>query len=148
MADFAQTIVNTMGLAGLGEPQLWNVVEWGTDHWGWDPDMETHANVAPNMAGLALSVALGQDVVFEGTSNDMALSESYPKDFVKEPLTETITFASSIESIMRTWGIWDYVFTKPTTDGDEKVFDVFGKVSDGTDAFTQVADGSTDWTGV
>lgn len=148
MADFTQTIINFMPLAGHGEAQYWNVIVWGTDHWGWDPDMQTDTDVAPDMAGLGLAVALGQDVVFEGTGNTLTLSESLPKDFVKEPVVATITLASSIESIMRAWGIWDYVFTKPTSDGDEKVFDQFSKVSDASDDFTKVSDGSTDWTGV
>ena len=148
MADHTQTIINYMPLAGHGEAQYWNVITWGTDQWGWDPDMVTDTVKAPDMANLNLSVALGQDVVFEGTGNTMDLADAVGKDFVKEQLTETITFASSIESIMRTWGIWDYVFTKPTSDGDEKVFDTFSKVSDGSDDFTQVSDGSTDWTGV
>ena len=49
-------------------------------------------------------------------------------------------------AIMRAWGIWDYIFTKPTADGDEKIFDEFTKVSDGSTSWTKVADGSTSWT--
>ena len=148
MADHTQTITNRLGaIMGMGQPNLWGTMVWNDD-WGYDSDMPTDVETAPDMADLTLTVALGQDVVFEGTGNTLTLSDAIGKDFVKEPWTDTVTHTGALEAIMRTWGIWDFVFTKPTTDGDEKVFDTFSKVSDGSDAFSKVSDGSTDWEGV
>jgi hypothetical protein len=146
MADHTQTITNTLGsIMGMGQPTLWNAFTWGTDNWGYDADMPTDVDVAPDMADLTLTVALGQDVVFEGTTNTMVLSDAYGKDFDKAPITESIVFTEDIESIMRAWGIWDNIFTKPTTDGQDKVFDEFDRVSDGSTTWTPVSDGSTSW---
>jgi hypothetical protein len=147
MADHTQTVTNQLGaIMGMGQPNLWGTMVWNDD-WGYDADMQTETDKGIANTGT-LTVALGQDVVFEGTSNTLTFSDAYGKDFVKEPWTDAITHSGALEAIMRAWGIWDFVFAKPTTDGDEKVFDEFSKVSDGTDAFSKVSDGSTDWTEV
>jgi hypothetical protein len=129
MADFTQTVTNSLQTMGSSEPTLWNAMEWGTDLWGYTDDVWTDLDNDPIL-------------------NTLTLSDSLFKEFVKAPLTETITFTEDLTSIMRAFGIWDYVFTKPTSDGDEKVFDQFTRVSDPDDDFTQVSDGSTTWTGV
>jgi hypothetical protein len=65
-------------------------------------------------------------------SSDEIIGTYLGKDFVKEPWTDSIDLTEDIESIMQAWGIWDNIFTKPTTDGQDKVFDESGKVSDGS----------------
>jgi hypothetical protein len=127
MADHTQTVTNSMNIFTT-VPQLWNAFEWN-ENWGESGRTCKAFEKAP-------------------ISNTASMEQNQGRDFVKAPVTNTMTFTEDLESIMRAWGIWDFVFTKPTTDGDEKVFDEFSKVSDGTDAFSKVSDGSTDWTEV
>jgi len=129
MADHTQTVTNAMSLFGPSAGNQWNFFLWGTGNWGASEDIGTGLDKAPLTETITLTVAL-------------------PKDFVKDPLNNTVNLSSDISSIMRAFGIWDYVFTRPTSDGDSKLFDQFSLISVAGDDFSQVSDGSTTWTGV
>lgn len=128
MADHTQTITNSMGVFGGSEPTLWNDFLWGTGLWGYTNEIIDDVDKGPFVETITLT---------DGISKHVELT-----------IGDSLTLTGSIESIMKSWGIWDTVFTRPTTDGDSKVFDDSTRVSDPSDDFTQVADGSTPWTGV
>lgn len=124
MADFAQTVTNQMNIFTT-VPQLWNAFNWGTN---WAENGNTW-----------------KDVVRAPLTTSVDIEDSQGVAFVKSPLSNTIDLSEDLESIMRAWGIWDYLFASPTSDGDSAVYDQFTKVSDGTDSFSKVSDGTTTW---
>jgi hypothetical protein len=125
MADFAQTITETISLLGMGELALWGTFEWGED-WGYTGELETEADKC--------------------LSNSMTFAEDRFHDFEKAPIGNSLDFdETGIEAIMRAYGIWDNVFTKPTTDGDEKIFDESTPVSDTDTSWTASPDDSSSW---
>ena len=128
MADFTQTITNTLNTFGISAGNQWGFMVWN-DEWGASEDIGTGLDKEP----LVLPLAIG---------------ETEHLDFVKAPYTNTIGIAAAIDPVMRAFGIWDYVFEGPTTDGTERVFDQFTKVADGDDDFTVVSEPSTTWTKV
>ena len=40
MADFTQTVTNTIQVFGSADTENWNEIVWGTDNWAADDDME------------------------------------------------------------------------------------------------------------
>ena len=150
MTDFAQTTTNHVGsIVGMGEATYWGIAVWTVDVWGSSVDMATDVNVGPTMAPINFASTIGgHSVVKAPIDNSLAVSDAYGKSFVKAPISSTMVFTENLESIKKSIGVWDYIFTLPTVDGDEQVFDQFTKTTDPSDAFTAVADGSTTWTGV
>lgn len=126
MADHSQTITNTMNVLGVSPGTLWGVAVWGTDLWGVDEDVWTDTN--------------------HQITESLTHTDVYGKEFAFAASLGTLTITSSIESIVRKWDIWAYIYPTPTTDGQEQAEDEFSKVSDGSDDFTQVSDSSTTWT--
>ena len=118
-----------MQVLGVSPPTLWGVAVWGTDNWGVDEDVWTDTD--------------------HQVANSLTLTDSLPiKEYGHLVALGTMGISSDITSLLREWGIWDYIYAKPTTDGDDQVTDQFSKVSDATDAFSKVSDASTTWTGV
>ena len=127
MADYTKTITESVTMLGMSDANLWGTFLWG-ELWGSSEDLRKEFDQAPLGNSVTLTDALGKDFVRDFITNNIAMDDP------------------QLSSIMRAWGIWDYVFTKPTTDGDEKIFDQFSKVSDGSTSWTKTTDGSTSWT--
>jgi len=124
MADLTQTITNTMGVRGVSPATLWGVGVWGTSLWGVDEDVETHTE--------------------KGITESLGFSDAVGKDF-QHTIGEGMTLASSITPITREWGIWDYIFTVPSTDGSTQVEDSFTKTDENSSDYTEVTTPSTEW---
>jgi len=125
MAALSQTITNAMGVRGVSPATLWGVGVWGTSLWGVDEDVETNTN--------------------KGIAEAMDFSDTVGKTFVKSPIAETMVLSSAITPITREWGIWDYIFTVPSTDGSSQVEDEFTKTDDNSSTYTDVTTPSTEW---
>lgn len=126
MADHTQTVTNSFKVLGMSIGTKWDAAVWDTDLWGVDEDLAT---------------AVGKFL----DSENITITQTMGKDFVRAAINNAITIAEDIESIEKTIGLWNYIFSKPTIDGDSKLFDQFSKIADGTDAFSAVSDPSTDW---
>lgn len=123
MADFAQTVTNSLNLLGPSVPSRWNIMQWG-DNWGTTGDLQTFY----------------QKGVFES----LTLTDSISKSSTLTPITDSIGFTMSLD-IFRSIGIWDYNFTRPTIDGAEAIYDESAKVVDPTTDWSKVNDPTTDW---
>ena len=145
MADFTQTVTNNLPLMAMSPAVYWNALTWGTDNWGLDGDTITEMDKGITNA-TSISTTIGNDFVKEPYTNTLDFSVALGKDFVKAPFSSTLKLTEDISSLSRGYGIWDYVFTKPTSDGDEAVYDVSAKVSDTSTTWTGVSDTSTTWT--
>jgi hypothetical protein len=144
MADLSQTITNTLPIMAISRAVYWNALTWGTDNWGRDEDVitETEKGIANT---LTHSTAIFEDIEHLLDFGALTVSSSVPKEFIREPITETIDFSADIESLMRSIGIWDYLFTKPTADGEEAVYDVSSKVADVSTDWSSVSEASSTW---
>lgn len=124
MADFTQTVTNSLTVLSASPPNLWNNFNWG-DNWGQDEDLWTESD--------------------KGVTNLLSLTLLLSKSIVKSPLTETLTLTENLESLRRSLGDWDYVFTKPTTDGDEAIYDESSKVANASTSWSSVSEASSTW---
>ena len=125
MADLTQTITESMTMLGMGEVALWGVFEWG-ENWGYTGELETETDKC--------------------LTNSLTMTDSRANEVDLEPFRNGIAIDESVvEAIMRAWGIWDYVWTRPTSDGDQKVFDESTAVSGTSSTWNAVSDGSADW---
>jgi hypothetical protein len=147
MADFSQTITNTLPLMAMSPAVYWNALTWGTDNWGLDGDTitETEKGVTNTISN---ATAIFEEVEHLLSFGSLEISSDVPKEFVKEALTESITFTEDLESITRSIGVWNYLFTKPTTDGDEAVYDESSKVADSDTTWSDVSEASSTWSDV
>lgn len=144
MAELTQTITNRLPIMAVSPAVYWNALTWGTDNWGRDEDVitETEKGIANT---LNHATAIFEDIEHLVNLGTLTPSSDVPKDFEKAPLTETISFSEDISSLKRSIGIWDYVFTKPTSDGDEAVYDVSSKVADDDTSWSDVSEASSTW---
>jgi hypothetical protein len=144
MANLAITIVNTIPVMGISRSEQWGVLVWGTDNWGSTEEVETNTN---KQIANPLSFATSNTFQVEHLLNfgTMVLSSAISRNFVRSPITNAISFTDDITEITRGDGTWNDIFVRPTTEGTEKIFDEFDRVTDGSDGFTKVPDGTTEW---
>jgi hypothetical protein len=128
MADFTQTVTNSLSVLAASPGTEWNDFNWGEQNWGQDEDLWTDTG--------------------KWLSENLYLTVALHKDFVKSPISETITLTEDLSSLSKSIGIWDYVFTKPTVEGQDKVFDESSKVSDADTAWSDVSEASSTWSDV
>jgi hypothetical protein len=123
MALLSKTITNTLGVKGGSPGTLWGTAVFGTDVWGVDQDVWTETD--------------------KGIAETLALSDALGKETSKA-ITESMSLSVQLD-VTRTWGIWDYQFTRPTSDGEQQVLDEFTKVSDNSSDYTSVTTPATEW---
>jgi hypothetical protein len=123
MADFTQTISNTMNLIGPTERNVWGTMDWG-DNWGTDKDML-----------LSIFKHLGS----VGT---ITASDAYFLAYFKRlGSIGTITETSTMSTLCHFDGNLDFKYVRA---GDLGV-DGFSKTADGSSGWSKTADGTDDW---
>jgi hypothetical protein len=123
MADFTQTVTNSLNVLAASPGSLWGTFQWN-ETWGQDEDLWTDTNKAVSI-----------NLVVENI-----LSKSF--EFT---ITNTLSLSADVSELTRSIGIWDYVFTKPSTDGDEAVYDESSKVADASTEWSDVTEASSTW---
>jgi hypothetical protein len=126
MADFSITVSNTINM--LGEPaSLWGDMVWGVDKWGaGSEDLQVAVNKL-----IDNSQSFSQDILNKQISHRI--------DDQDIPLTSDATVIG-VRS-----GIWDYVYTLPTTNNDLAAHTSYTSSTVGTTSWTCAAAGSTTW---
>lgn len=122
MADYTQTITNTLTPVGIGEANIWGTMLWN-DHWGSMADAWQDVNKGLDMADLSLAMALGQDVTHLLGGNTLTLGDTYEKSVTITPINDSITATEDLSDITKSLADWDYLFTYPGTDGRNKKVD-------------------------
>lgn len=128
MADHTLTIQNSMNLFGGGPPSLWNSHNWGEFNWG-DGTVEIpHA-------------------IFKFIDNTTTLTDTLNKISTKLiSNNQSFTTSMPVQSLKDAQG-YNYLFTKPTIDSEERANTSWDDANIG-DVATWVcqAAGSTTWT--
>ena len=106
MANFAQTVSNTLNVLGASPPNYWGVMDWG-DNWGVSEDLATS---------------------FEKwlQSESMSLSDAWSKNY--SILKVNSISLSHFLDICKRYEIYCKVWTGPTSNGAEAVYDEFTKI--------------------
>lgn len=145
MADLTQTVTNRIPIMAMSPAVYWGTLVWGTDNWGFDGDTITEFEKGI-VNSTSITTAIYEDIEHLVGLGTIALSDALGKDMDKAPLTETLLLSEDVASLTRGYGIWDYVFTKPSSDGVNAVYDVSSKIADDeSTTWTKTSDGSTDW---
>lgn len=101
MADFTQTITNTMQIMGVSPGSLWNVAVWGTDLWGVDEDVWTDTD--------------------HQITESISLSDSVFKDVELTINFGTITLSDALNPInLKVDDVWREVFIGPTDEAEDR----------------------------
>jgi len=126
MADFTVTISNS--IRPLEEATLWGTAEWGTSFWGYGS--ETIALAADK--SLEESLQLSDSFVSEGGYNAV-ISNSILTAF--EMINGNLVDASG----------YNYVFTGPSTNADQRNETSFTIITDGTTTWAPASSTTTTW---
>ena len=127
MADFTQTVTNTIQVFGSADTENWNEIVWGTDNWAADDDMEFEITKL-----LANTVSATADLTF------------HAEHIFAAAVTATVVSTNVTLTLQDSNG-YSYVFPSDTTNGSEISSGVFTNVTNASDGFSPVADASTTW---
>ena len=126
MADFTQTITNTIVLVGPADASLWGTMLWGTGFWGTDSDLD-----------------LGIEKVF---GNTVTASDSYSKSADKSVSTNTVGVITSLPTIiLQDSNGFCYVFPSDNKNAAQNPDTTYSQVAGATDAWTTFPINGTTW---
>jgi hypothetical protein len=125
VANFSQTITNSLGINGASVPSVWDTMLWTSGLWNTTEDLATR--------------------VTKGVTNSIALSDATGKATTKG-VTNAISVTTTDLDVTKSLGQWDYVAPTPTTNAADEVQDTFTRVSGGSSTQTAVSGPSTSWT--
>jgi hypothetical protein len=97
------TISNSIDCFGLGLDSQWGVMVWGVDSWG-----ENTSNEIVNYITKVIDNTLSPDTTI-----------SLAADYVRT-VEDTLSLSFETEDEIIQVENWEYVFTKPTTDAEER----------------------------
>lgn len=146
MAALSQTVTNSLPLMAMSPAVYWNALTWGTDNWGYDGDTITEMDKGIANA-TSISTAIFEEVEHL-VAERLAVESAVPKHIEVTPMIAAINLTEDVTSLSREWGVWDYIFTKPTIEAVDAVYDEFSKVGDTSSGYSTVTTSSTTWTGV
>ena len=80
-------------------------------------------------------------------TESLTLSDSQGVAFTHS-IFDAISLSSAVNPVMKAWGIWDYVFPGPTTEGEDQDSSAWDNVDTDGLTWTDVSDTSRNWTDV
>jgi len=121
MADFTITVTNNLNVFGASPSTKWNDFLWGSGLWG----EGTNSIVKDIEKTVVESLVLTDALTLE---TDFALN-----------VTNTMGLESNLTSETLTQGDWNYVFTKPTTNAQNRNLNSFTVLASPTNTWTSAA---------
>lgn len=126
MADYNQTISNTMGLFGGSETEMWGVMVWGVDNWGDSGELRTTVTKGISAGSIGLSDSIGKTPKIGVVNSLVTVGDMY---------LERLDDGSG----------YSYVFTGNTTDAESRVATAYTADTDAATEYTAESDVGTDW---
>lgn len=145
MADWTQTVSNTLEFFGSGPSSKWGVMVWGTDKWA-----EGSQDMPHEIAHLyGTDLTLDDPFAFDWPMNtantlDLDSAVSNETDRLVEN-TLSVDSDASREELSDGSGYY-YVFTGPTINSDVRNNTEWDDVTDPSETWTSASVSSTDWT--
>lgn len=143
MADFTQTISNTLTLYAYEPTNMWGTMVWGVDLWTYRPASKQVEKVADNALGFDATYAFDATHLIENT---LASDTDIPKDFVKTPIENSVSLTSDpgSEYLSDTSG-YTYVFIAPATNAENRDLSAYTQQTTASASFSCATAGSTSW---
>ena len=124
MADFSQSISNTINVFSPTPSSKWGEMLWGSDVWGEGKDFDL--------------------VIGKWLSETINSADNWSKKFIFR-VTNSISFTSSMDlGPLSDNNGYKYVL-KGVTDPDDRLFPDYTEDSQGPTTYSSVANSSTDW---
>jgi hypothetical protein len=128
MADFTQTIVNSMAMLGMGPATRYSAASWGSGIWG------EGSNDFIQKIGK-----------FFGNSITVGDSLSKQVNFMRTFSNSMIVTVAAVQETLQDGSGYFYVFKRPSTDAEDRTNAVWVQQSGGAVSFTCVAGADTIW---
>ena len=126
MADYTQTLSETIGLFGPGPSTLWGTAIWGADKWG----EGTFDMVQSVGKVLAESQALSDSLI----------------NSVGKVLSESQSSSDDIDHLYLTLGLYYHEFISKASDGDDQTTTTYTKTTNPSSSYSQTSNPTTVWT--
>ena len=132
MADFTKTISNSVNAFGGGPSSKWGEANypytftWGTTKWG------------EGTFSIVFSV---EKLIENSTAPDTTLIFE-----VEKLVSEAFTASGDMSGEALSDGLWNYVFTSDTTEGEQRDSANWSDTSQASTSYTCIAAASTIWT--
>lgn len=126
MADFTQTINNSLNVLGASPPTLWNDFNWGEQNWGADEDLVTAVDkIIGNTTALTDALFFDIDLVLSFGSTSIS------SDLPSQTLEDSDGYF--------------HVFRGGSTNAEDRPLTSYTEVSDGSSTWTESTPPSTTW---
>jgi len=125
MADATITVSNAFNFFGLAATNKWGEHNWGAFNWG-----EGQNAMVKNVDKLIEDSSTWVSAITKEQAHLVSESLSLTEDLTSEDLTN---------------GNWNYIFTKPTTQAENRSTATFTVITEQADSWTRVSATSTTW---
>jgi len=119
MVDYVQTCTNGIDLFGGAATVQWGNFNWGEEAWGTIAE-NLVISVSKTIAETASFTDLYTKDITTQYDNTLNLSDAYSKGFTLDTIMETIALSSDPSSEVLYEDDWQYVFTKPSTNAEDR----------------------------
>lgn len=126
MADFTKTVSNTLDLFGESPSSLWGFFTWGVDKWG------------DGSKDLAVDIVKLID-------NSQVISDAISLSSIKVVANNLTTESETTSETLSDGSGWNYIFTKPTTDAENRNITSFTSVAPASNAWASASVTTTVW---
>lgn len=106
MADLAQTVTNSINVFGASPTNKWGTMEWG-DLWGASEDLAT---------SFEKGISAGSLTLFDFSYRNITITTG-----------NSVSFSADLD-ICKKYEKWCLVWTGPTANGADAVYDEFTKI--------------------
>lgn len=127
MADFTQSVTNSLEFTGLGPSSKWDSMLWTTDKWD-----EGSQDFVQDV-GKYITNSLTSDTTISNSINKIIENSLTPTGDLS---SETLTDGSG----------YNYIFPLPTTEGESRSSSTFSESTAASTSFTTGTNPSTSWT--
>lgn len=142
MADLTITISNHISPVGPGAATQWGAFLWGQSDWGSAGDSLQAVDKL-----ISNSEALTSAMLFDAThaiSEQLSLDSAVSNSAIKV-ISNSLAVVSETTNQQLKSGSWNYVFTGPTTDSDDRSITQYTEVDPTGPTWTSAAAVSTTW---
>ena len=128
MADWTISISNSLNLFGAGPSSLWYKHNWGEFLWGEGTEDMIHG-------------------IFKVIDNSQSISDTVSKSITRKVTNNLAMTSAMTEEMLKDGSGYNYVFVKPSTDGEDRSLTQWSSADIGDVAtYTCAAAGGTTWT--
>ena len=145
MTDFTQTINNRLGVYGGEPPNLWGVLVWGVDDWGWGDNL-LEVDIGKVITSTVTPTTLIGFDFFKTLSDALTLTDEVVFHTERTITGSSLSLSSDMgpETLQDSEGFY-HVFRGNTTDAEDRVLTDYTESDAQSSTWSVVSFTTTTW---